>query len=140
MLSANHSKPRYSFTDFPLCVSTHISFSFPRSSQVKKPQTIFLTPVMYLKLSPQFLTQLLSKEIGSLLIAIENHLIFLDFSKPFNVSDYPLLNNSPVLTCQLSQYLLFFFFLKKPILLVSFMSPHCSPRKVGTHKGQSLDL
>lgn len=85
---------------FPLLFQDLVKWRNPRQS---------FSPLLCISYYlPSFL-QLFSKATGSLLTAIENHLIFLDFSKPFNISDYPLLNNSPVLTWELSQYLLLLF-------------------------------
>lgn len=70
----------------PTEFSTYI-FSVPRSSQMQKTQTIFLTPGMYLILSSSPFSKFFLRKLA----VIENCLIFSGFSKPFNISDYPFL-------------------------------------------------
>ena len=119
-------------------MSPHKLFSFPWSSHTKETQAMFLTPgICLLILFSLFLWQLLSKATEKLWTAIDNYLIFFDFSKTSSVFDYSLfLSNLPVLTWELP-------WLSPPFprSLCSVVSkPHPSPlpQKGGEHTHKSV--
>ena len=119
-------------------MSPHKLFSFPWSSHNKETQAMFLTPgICLLILFSLFLWQLLSKATEKLWTAIDNYLIYFDFSKTSSVFDYSLfLSNLPVLTWELP-------WLSPPFprSLCSVVSkPHPSPlpQKGGEHTHKSV--
>ena len=119
-------------------MSPHKLFSFPWSSHNKETQAMFLTPgICLLILFSLFLWQLLSKATEKLWTAIDNYLIFFDFSKTSSVFDYSLfLSSLTVLTWELP-------WLSPPFprSLCSVVSkPHPSPlpQKGGEHTHKSV--
>lgn len=114
---------------------SYISFIFFSKIKLTKEIPVFLTPaICFLILFSLFLLQVLSKATNHLLTVLDNDLIFFDISQPFNISDYPLLNNLPVLTWEAPCYLLSFSRSHCPTLLVSFTSFLCPQKGRHTHR------
>lgn len=119
-------------------MSPHKLFSFPWSSHNKETQAMFLTPdICLLILFSLFLWQLLSKATKELWTALDNYLVFFDFSETPSIFDYSLfLSNLPVLTWELP-------WLSPPLprSLCSVVSkPHPSPlsQKGGEHTHRTV--
>lgn len=119
-----------------LHVSPWVVFYFLRSSQIKKPQAIFLTPgICLFILFSLFFWQVLSTATNTLLSTTDSCLIFSDLLEPFNLFDTYSSICLPDVGGTSPSLPLFRKPLSCPVSEL-FSSPH--PRKLGTPKGQSL--